>query len=66
MQASDSVSVRSEAKFVLTLLHYYIITLLIPRFSKHPYIAGSSTVNTLNDGTPATVTYTENRNNRFK
>ncbi|XP_028396801.1 heterogeneous nuclear ribonucleoprotein L-like [Dendronephthya gigantea] len=39
---------------------------LVIAFSKHPYIAGSSTVNTLNDGTPATVTYTENRNNRFK
>ncbi|XP_058964014.1 heterogeneous nuclear ribonucleoprotein L-like isoform X1 [Pocillopora verrucosa] len=35
-------------------------------FSKHPFIADSSVVTTLPDGTPSSMNFADNRNNRFK
>ena len=36
------------------------------RFSKHPFIADSSVVTALPDGTPSSMNFADNRNNRFK
>ncbi|XP_073258090.1 heterogeneous nuclear ribonucleoprotein L-like [Porites lutea] len=35
-------------------------------FSKHPFIADSSVVTALPDGTPSSMNFADNRNNRFK
>ena len=51
----------------VSVKNYWLSNNRFPRrFSKHPFIADSSVVTALPDGSPSSMNFADNRNNRFK